>query len=97
MANTYEQTIMIAPTISHAKMPSGMLPPVSTRTASALKNTPEPITIPTTMQMAVGRPYFFSSPFSIVFPHSFTLKWYIVAQHFLLILPDVCAIYKVFS
>ena len=53
---------MMAPTISHARMPSGMLPPVAWSTFSALKNTPEPITIPTTMQMAVGRPYFFPMP-----------------------------------
>ena len=37
-----------------------MLPLVAWSTFSALKNTPEPMTIPTTMQMAVGRPYRFS-------------------------------------
>ena len=31
----------------------------------ALKNTPEPTTMPTTIQIAVKRPYFFSSLFSI--------------------------------
>ena len=51
---------MMAPTIPHARMPRGMLPLVAWSTFSALKNTPEPMTIPTTMQMAVGRPYRFS-------------------------------------
>ena len=50
---------MMAPTITQARMPRGMLPPVLFSTVSALKKTPEPMTIPTTMQMAVGRPYFF--------------------------------------
>ena len=51
---------MMAPTIPHARIPRGMLPLVAWSTFSALKNTPEPMTIPTTMQMAVGRPYRFS-------------------------------------
>ena len=52
---------MTAPTISQARMPRGMLPPVAFSTVSALKKTPEPMTMPTTIQMAVGRPYLFSS------------------------------------
>ena len=59
------QTIMIAPPMIHARMPSGMLPSVFCRMVCALKKTPEPMTMPTTMQMAVNRPYFLSSLFSM--------------------------------
>ena len=34
-------------------VPMGMLPPVAVSTASALKKTPEPMTMPTTMQAAI--------------------------------------------
>ena len=52
---------MMAPPMIHATMPSGMSPPVFCRMVWALKNTPEPMTIPTTMQMAVNKPYFLCS------------------------------------
>ena len=58
---------MMAPTMAQAKMPRGILPPVLLRTVSALKNTPEPMTMPTTIHTAVTRPYFFSSWFSMFF------------------------------
>jgi hypothetical protein len=50
--------------IAHAAIPMGIFPPVAISTFCALKNTPEPITVPTTMQIAVSRPYFLVS-FSI--------------------------------
>lgn len=50
---------MIAPPIIHASIPKGKLPPVAVSTFSALKNTPLPITIPTTIAIAVVKPYFF--------------------------------------
>jgi len=59
------QTIMMAPPMSQARTPSGISPPVFCKMTCALKNTPEPTTMPTTMQIAVKRPYFFSSLFSI--------------------------------
>ena len=59
------QIIIIVPPMIHARMPSGMLPSVFWRTVCALKNTPEPMTIPTTMHIAVNRPNFFSSLVSI--------------------------------
>ena len=51
---------MIAPPISQANRAVGRLPPEAFRTSSALKNTPEPITIPITIAIAVQIPYFFS-------------------------------------
>jgi hypothetical protein len=43
--------------MTQAAIPKGILPPVATKTFCALKNTPEPITVPTTIQMAVINPY----------------------------------------
>ena len=57
---------MMAPTMPQARMPRGILPWVAWRTFSALKNTPDPMTIPTTIQMAVGRPYRFSMALSFL-------------------------------
>ena len=42
-------------------MPSGRSPSVFCNMVCALKNTPEPITMPTTIQIAVNRPYFLLS------------------------------------
>ena len=63
------QKIMIRPPMIQARMPRGILPSVFCRTVWALKNTPEPMTIPTTMQIAVKRPYFFSSLLFSMFPY----------------------------
>ena len=49
---------MMAPPMSQARMPRGILPPVRVKMVCALKNTPDPMTMPTTMHMAVNRPYF---------------------------------------
>ena len=57
---------MMMPPMSHARMPSGRLPPVSERIFSALKKTPLPTTMPTTMQIAVNRPYFLCSSLPMV-------------------------------
>ena len=48
--------IIIKPTIPTVSRLWLMLPPVLDNTRVALKKTPEPITMPTTMQMAVNRP-----------------------------------------
>ena len=50
---------MTAPIMSSDSMPIMALPPVASRMASVLKNIPEPITMPTTIVIAVNRPYFF--------------------------------------
>ena len=52
--------IMTTPMIMNARIPTVRLPPVLVRTASALKNTPEPMTVPTTRAMATGKVYRFS-------------------------------------
>jgi len=49
---------IIAPPSAQASMPKGRSPPVADRTFSALKKTPLPITMPTTIAMAVMSPYF---------------------------------------
>ncbi len=54
-------TSIMTPPIIHANIPSGRLPSVFCNMVCALKNTPEPITMPTTMQIAVNRPYFLLS------------------------------------
>ena len=51
--------------IIHARIPSGIFPLVSDKTFCALKNIPDPITIPITIEIAVANPYFFVSSFSI--------------------------------
>ena len=51
----------IRPPMIQARMPVRRSPPVALRIFSALKKMPLPMTMPTTMQMAVGRPYFFVS------------------------------------
>ena len=56
--------IMIAPVMAMTTTLLSMLPPVSLSTFAALMKTPEPMTMPTTMDMAVSRPYRFSILFS---------------------------------
>ena len=58
MAKAQMQQSITIPPISHAMMPRDMFPSVFCRIVCALKNTPDPITIPTTMHMAVTSPYF---------------------------------------
>ena len=59
MENARTHISIITPPIIHANMPSGRSPIVMFNMVCALKNTPEPITMPTTMHMAVNKPYFF--------------------------------------
>ena len=63
--NAAMQQSIIAPPISHAQIPMTILPSVFCRIVCALKKTPEPTTIPTTMQIAVSNPYFLLRPFSM--------------------------------
>ena len=61
----YEQITIIKPPITQANIPSGILPFVIFRIFWALKKIPEPITIPTTILIAVINPYFLFNLFSI--------------------------------
>lgn len=58
VANTSEQIIIIPPTIATTARVFPIFPFVKDKTFPALKNTPEPITMPTTIQIAVSSPYF---------------------------------------
>ena len=57
---------MIAPPMSQADRAVGRLPAEASSTLSALKNTPEPMTMPTTMAVAVQNPYFFCRLFMMI-------------------------------
>src|SRR5574344_1162100 len=59
-AKTSEQMMQIRPTMPTTAIPCSRLPPVRLRTLPPFINTPEPMTIPTTIDMAVGNPYLFS-------------------------------------
>ena len=53
------EAIIINPPTSHASSDNLKSPPDNARTPPAFKNTPEPITIPTTIAIPVHKPYCF--------------------------------------
>ena len=61
----YALITITMPPSSHERRATGRSPLVMLSIASALKKTPLPTTMPTTMQMAVSKPYFFLSSLAI--------------------------------
>ena len=75
------EATMINPPINHAKSDILRSPPDNANTPPAFKNTPEPITIPTTIAIPVHRPYCLLTfaiflPFSINCPSLLIPKLY---------------------
>ena len=64
MAKTKEQMSMMAPTMATVSRLRPISPLLLANTLVALKKMPLPMTMPTTMEIAVNRPYRFCIPFS---------------------------------
>jgi hypothetical protein len=58
MEKVYADTVIITPTSRTVSILAIILPLLFLNTSVALKKTPDPITIPATIQIAVGKPNF---------------------------------------